>query len=946
MLRSKRLPSSIFLTGVSVTSPTLLTGNLSIPIGTSAGTYNGRVFFGPGCTSTIYSCTSCFTISAAPASIIGITPNNADPGEGINNIVFTGINTNFTANTNTVQILSSPSTITLTDVNVTSTTSLNADISVPANTTPGTYGARIYEGPGTSGASYTCSNCFTINTPDISFSPSSGTENTSFGVTVTGNNTNFNASTTCVEIKASPSSIFLTGVSVTSPTLLTGTLSIPIGTVAGTYDATAYFGPGCTSTEYDCFSCFTISAAPASIITISPNNADPGESINNIDFTGINSNFNVNTTVVEILASPSTITLTDVNVTSTTALNADISVPSSTTPGTYGARIYEGPGTSGASYTCNNCFTINTPDISFSPNSGTENTSFGVTVTGNNTSFNASTTCVEIKASPSSIFLTGVSVTSPTLLTGTLSIPIGTAAGTYDATAYFGPGCTSTEYDCFSCFTISAAPASIITISPNNADPGESVNNINFTGINSNFNVNTTVVEILASPSTITLTDVNVTSTTALNADISVPSNTTPGTYGARIYEGPGTSGASYTCNNCFTINTPDISFSPNSGTENTSFGVTVTGNNTSFNASTTCVEIKASPSSIFLTGVSVTSPTLLTGTLSIPIGTSAGTYDATVYFGPGCTSTEYDCFSCFTISAATPAIVSISPNNADPGQSINNIDFTGINSNFNVNTTVVEILASPSTITLTDVNVTSTTALNADISVPSNTTPGTYGARIYEGPGTSGASYTCNNCFTINTPDISFSPNSGTENTSFGVTVTGNNTSFNASTTCVEIKASPSSIFLTGVSVTSPTLLTGTLSIPIGTSAGTYDATVYFGPGCTSTEYDCFSCFTISAATPAIIGITPNDADPGQSINNIVFTGINTNFNVNTTVVEILSSPSAITLTDVNVSSTTSLDAGYKYALLVPLQVFMALEYTKGREPQVLLTLATIALA
>ncbi len=490
--------------------------------------------------------------------------------------------------------------------------------------------------------------------------------------------------------------------------------------------------------------------------------------------------------------------------------------------------------------------------ISLNPTSGTENTSFGVTVTGSGTNFLASsTTCVEIKSTPSSIFLTGVSVTSSTLLTGNLSIPLGTNAGTYDATVYQGSGCAGVEYDCTNCFTVNAATPAISSISPNTAEQGESLTGVTFTGINTNFTASTTCVEIMGSPSTITLTGVSVSSPTSLTANVSIPANAIAGSYGARIYEGPGCTGAVYTCSNCFTITAPAISFSPNSGTENTSFGVTVTGSGTNFYGSTTCVEIMASPSPIFLTGVNVTSATLLTGNLAIPIGTNAGTYDATVYRGPGCTGTEYDCAGCFTINAAPPAVTNISQNSAEPGQSLTGIAFTGINTNFTANTTCIEILASPATITLTSINVTSSTSLTANVMIPSGTTPGSYSTRIFEGPGCTGAVYACSNCFTITTPDIVPSPNTGDQGDSFTVTVTGNGTNFNSSTTCVEVLASPSTITLTGVNVTSSTLLDAIISIPFSTTIGTYDMRVFEGPGCAGNVYDCINCFTVDVGVP-----------------------------------------------------------------------------------------------
>ncbi len=94
----------------------------------------------------------------------------------------------------------------------------------------------------------------------------------------------------------------------------------------------------------------------------------------------------------------------------------------------------------------------------------------------------------------------------------------------------------------------------------------------------------------------------------------------------------------------------------------------------------------------------------------------------------------------------------------------------------------------------------------------------------------------------------ISLSPTSGHRGTSFGVTVTGSGTSFNASTTCIQIVASPTTLSLSAVNVMSATKLTGTLMIPVNHNVGTYDVRVYRGESgpCTGTLYNCTNCFKI----------------------------------------------------------------------------------------------------
>lgn len=95
-------------------------------------------------------------------------------------------------------------------------------------------------------------------------------------------------------------------------------------------------------------------------------------------------------------------------------------------------------------------------------------------------------------------------------------------------------------------------------------------------------------------------------------------------------------------------------------------------------------------------------------------------------------------------------------------------------------------------------------------------------------------------------------------------VTVTGSGTFFAAgTTTCVQILANPSTLSLTGVNVSSATVLTGTLSIPSDHTSGTYDARVYYGPDCSSTQWTCTNCFTIQPCSTIVT--TTADMGPGS---------------------------------------------------------------------------------
>ena len=243
-----------------MTSPTILTGTLSILNTVNPGTYDATVYQGPGCTGTEYDCFSCFTVTAAPSVISTINPNVAQVGQFLDDVQFIGSNTNFTSNTTCVEILAN-ATITLTDINVTSTTELTADLAVdPISINPGVYDARIYEGPDCTGTDYTCSACFTIGQPDVSYSPNIGNAGSTFGITIIGDGPLFSNLTDVAEILASPSTITLTGITFISSSQLTAIVTIPPGTTPGDYDIRVYAGPGASGAIFTCTDCFRVLA--------------------------------------------------------------------------------------------------------------------------------------------------------------------------------------------------------------------------------------------------------------------------------------------------------------------------------------------------------------------------------------------------------------------------------------------------------------------------------------------------------------------------------------------------------------------------------------------------------------------------------------------------------------------------------------------------------------
>lgn len=118
-------------------------------------------------------------------------------------------------------------------------------------------------------------------------------------------------------------------------------------------------------------------------------------------------------------------------------------------------------------------------------------------------------------------------------------------------------------------------------------------------------------------------------------------------------------------------------------------------------------------------------------------------------------------------------------------------------------------------------------------------------------------------------TQSISFSPSSGQKGSTFQVTVTSSDNIIGfapGTTTCVQIYANPTTLSLTEVTVTSPTTLTGTLSIPDDHTVGTYSGRAYYN-GCSSCcvfdEWNCTNCFTIQPCSTVVT--TSADTGPGS---------------------------------------------------------------------------------
>ena len=196
-------------------------------------------------------------------------------------------------------------------------------------------------------------------------------------------------------------------------------------------------------------------------------------------------------------------------------------------------------------------------------------------------------------------------------------------------------------------------------------------------------------------------------------------------------------------------------------------------------------------------------------------------------------------------------SISGISPSSGEQGSSFG-VTLTGTGTTWS-SSHCVELTNGPTTITFTG-NATSSTLLTGTISVPGGATTGDYDVVVYDATDGSCMGATdgsCMDCFTVTAPPppppvtISLSPNTGDQGDSFGVTITGTNSTWSSSH-CVELTNGPTTITFTGTAA-SATQLTGTINIPGGATLGDYDVVVYDatdGSCMGATDGSCMDCF------------------------------------------------------------------------------------------------------
>lgn len=290
-------------------------------------------------------------------------------------------------------------------------------------------------------------------------------------------------------------------------------------------------------------------------------------------------------------------------------------------------------------------------------------------------------------------------------------------------------------------FPIFVYAQNIVSVSPSSANAGQTLN-VTITGNNTQFTQGsgTTVFFTFSqgSGATIVVNSINIISNTSIQANITVPSNAYTGYYHVSVYGiYPGVP-ALYNGFYVYGITPPPppylVSINPNNGNAGQTLSVTITGANTHFSqGSGTYVDLyfnQASGTSVNF--INIISDSSLSANITVPPTTYTGFYTVSVY---SLIDDYISLINGFYVNGIPPpALVSINPNNAMAGQTLN-VTITGANTHFSQGSgTYISFnfnMASGTTV-VNYLNILNDTGIQANITVPSGTYNGLYDVSVY----------------------------------------------------------------------------------------------------------------------------------------------------------------------------------------------------------------------
>ena len=708
-------------------------------------------------------------------------------------VTITGQFTHFTQGTTQVSFGAG---MTVTNITVSSPTSLTAQLAIDASATLGTRTLTVTTGT----EIVSVPNVFTVQqaTPILSsLSPGSGQPGQqNLSVSIVGQNTHFVQGASQVSFGAG---ITVVSIAVSGPTVATALVNIDSTAALGTRTVAVT-----TGTEVASFNNgFTVVAGTPTILSVNPGGSQQGRQTLSVALVGQFTNWVQGTTTADF-GSGVTVTSLTVNSSSTATAVVNIDPTAATGPRTVTLTT----GTEVATFL--NGFTVTagtTALTQVNPNSGLQGQqNLSIAITGQFTHFVQGTTTASFGAG---ITVASLTVNAATSATAVVNIDPAAAPGTRDVTVTTGTEILTAT----SAFTVSSGSPALIQANPNSGQQGQQNLGVMILGQFTHFAQGTTTASFGTG---VTVASLTVNSATSATAVLNIDSAAATGPRNVTLT----TNSEVVTLTNGFAVTTAApslISVSPNSGQQGQqNLSVGITGQFTHFAQGSTTASFGAG---ITVASLAVNSATSATAVLNIDAAAATGVRNVTIT-----TNVEVVTLtSGFTVlqSANGPAILSVTPNSGLAGQSIQVI-ITAQNTHFVQGTTQINFgpeisVGGGPAGGYGSVQVLSSTAAVAQVSVPNNAA---LGPRTVAAQTGSEQADIFNGFVVTGAPYISFiSPSFAQKGQSISATITGVFTNFQQGVTQVSFGAGISVGGATEggfgpVSVTGPTSATAQLTI------------------------------------------------------------------------------------------------------------------------------------
>jgi N,N-dimethylformamidase beta subunit-like protein/quinohemoprotein amine dehydrogenase alpha subunit-like protein len=814
--------AGITVNSCTFNSATQMTASLSISATAAAGPRNVVVTNPDTQNGTL---TSGFSVTAAAPTLTSATPNAGAQGQNLASVVLAG--TNF----QTGATCDFGAGITVNSCTFNSATQLTASLSISATAATGARNV-VVTNPDTQSATLT--NGFTVSAaaPTVtSATPNSGAQGQNLASVILAG-VNFQSGATC----SFGAGITVNSCTFASATQLTANLSISATAATGARNIVIN-NPDTQSATLT--NGFTVSAAAPILTSATPNSGAQGQNLASVILAG--SNFQSGATC----NFGAGITVNSCTFNSATQLTANLSITLTATVASRNVTVTN-PDTQNATLT--NGFLVTTaapaPTVtSATPNAGAQGQNLAsMILAGSN--FQSGATC----SFGAGITVNSCTFNSATQLTASLSISANAAAGPRNVVVT-NPDTQSGTLT--SGFSVSAPAPTVTSASPNSGAQGQNLSNVILTG--TNFQSGATC----SFGADITVNSCTFASATQLTASLSISASAAIGSRNVAVTN-PDTQSATLT--NGFTVSTPAptvTSATPNSGIQGQNLAsVIIAGSN--FQSGATC----NFGAGITVNSCSFSSATQLTASLSISAGAAAGAHNVVVT-NPDTQSGMLT--SGFSVIAAAPAVISVTPNGGSQGQNLSNVIIAG--SNFQSGATCNFGVG----ITVNSCTFNSATQLIASLSISASAATGARNV-VVTNPDTQSGTLTSGFSVIAPAPSVtSVTPNTGAQGQNLAsVIITGSN--FQNGATCN---------FGAGITVNScafsnATQMTASLSISATATVAARNVTVTNPDTQSATLNNGFSVTAATLPAPTLSSVSPNTGSQGQNLASVVLTGSN----------------------------------------------------------------------